>query len=228
MSSGNLPRTAHPELFRWSDGLDPARYVVARYVVTSCHDGEATATAMAMEQSAATTAIRGYVQPGMIEDWTIRVLYGPHGAPDFFAPEDIETFLTADWRVHYNSNRTGVRLVGPKPHWARRDGGEAGLHPSNIHDNPYAIGALDFTGDMPIILGPDGPTHGGVVCPLVVIAADLWKIGQLAPGDSIRFEDVSLADADAASAAEEEWIEGRPARPTAKTAGGGSSDPWDS
>ena len=25
--------------------------------------------------------------------------------------------------------------VGPKPTWARRDGGEAGLHPSNIHDN---------------------------------------------------------------------------------------------
>lgn len=161
-------------------------------------------------------------QPAFGPDWTIRVLYGPHGAPDFFAPEDIETFLTADWRVHYNSNRTGVRLVGPKPHWARRDGGEAGLHPSNIHDNPYAIGALDFTGDMPIILGPDGPSLGGFVCPFVVIAADLWKIGQLAPGDSIRFEDVSLADADAASAAEEEWIEGRPARPSAKSTGGGS------
>jgi urea carboxylase len=161
-------------------------------------------------------------QPAFGPDWTIRVLYGPHGAPDFFAPEDIETFLTADWRVHYNSNRTGVRLIGPKPHWARRDGGEAGLHPSNIHDNPYAIGALDFTGDMPIILGPDGPSLGGFVCPFVVIAADLWKIGQLAPGDSIRFEDVSLADADAASAAEEEWIEGRTARPSAITAGGGS------
>ena len=161
-------------------------------------------------------------QPAFGPDWTIRVLYGPHGAPDFFAPEDIETFLTADWRVHYNSNRTGVRLVGPKPHWARRDGGEAGLHPSNIHDNPYAIGALDFTGDMPIILGPDGPSLGGFVCPFVVIAADLWKVGQLAPGDRIRFEDVSLADADAASAAEEEWIEGRPARPSVKTAGGGS------
>ncbi|MGK6355434.1 urea carboxylase [Sphingomonas sp. DT-207] len=161
-------------------------------------------------------------QPAFGPDWTIRVLYGPHGAPDFFAPEDIETFLTADWRVHYNSNRTGVRLVGPKPHWARRDGGEAGLHPSNIHDNPYAIGALDFTGDMPIILGPDGPSLGGFVCPFVVIAADLWKIGQLAPGDSIRFQDVRLADADAASAAEEEWIEGRPARSSAKTAGGGS------
>ena len=154
-------------------------------------------------------------------DWTIRVLYGPHGAPDFFAPEDVDTILTAEWKVHYNSNRTGVRLVGPKPHWARKDGGEAGLHPSNIHDNPYAIGALDFTGDMPIILGPDGPSLGGFVCPFVVIAADLWKVGQLAPGDRIQFEQVSLDEADAAAAAEEAWIEGRPATATSPAKGGG-------
>lgn len=160
-------------------------------------------------------------QPAFGPEWTIRVLYGPHGAPDFFAPEDIETILTADWRVHYNSNRTGVRLVGPKPRWARKDGGEAGLHPSNIHDNPYAIGALDFTGDMPIILGPDGPSLGGFVCPFVVIAADLWKVGQLAAGDRIRFEEVSLAEAQAASAEEESWIAGR-AVPAALATGGGS------
>ncbi|WP_442679252.1 urea carboxylase [Sphingomonas sp. ASY06-1R] len=153
--------------------------------------------------------LRTIEQPDLGPDWTIRLLYGPHGAPEFFTLDDIETFLSADWRVHYNSNRTGVRLTGPKPRWARKDGGEAGLHPSNIHDNPYAIGALDFTGDMPIILGPDGPSLGGFVCPFVVIAADLWKIGQLAPGDSIRFEEVNLATADAASAAEEAWIEGR-------------------
>ena len=67
-------------------------------------------------------------------------------------------------------SRTGVRLIGPKPQWARRDGGEAGLHPSNIHDNAYAIGAIDFTGDMPIILGPDGPSLGGFVCPACVVA----------------------------------------------------------
>mgnify|MGYP006197933511 CR=1 FL=1 len=62
MSSGNLPRAQHPELFRWADDLDPADYVRARYVVDSVHDGEATAVGMAMEQSAATTAIRGYVE----------------------------------------------------------------------------------------------------------------------------------------------------------------------
>ncbi len=97
------------------------------------------------------------LMPAMTHQWEIGVLYGPHGAPDFFTDEDIETVFSADWQVHYNSNRTGVRLIGPKPKWARSDGGEAGLHPSNLHDNAYAIGAVDFTGDMPVILGPDGP-----------------------------------------------------------------------
>jgi urea carboxylase len=133
--------------------------------------------------------------PDLSTDWTLRVLYGPHGAPDFFTDEDIGTIASVEWRVHYNSNRTGVRLVGPKPEWARADGGEAGLHPSNIHDNPYAIGAIDFTGDMPIILGPDGPSLGGFVCPFVVIAADRWKIGQLSPGDKLRFAPVNIEDA---------------------------------
>jgi len=133
--------------------------------------------------------------PDFEETWTLRVLYGPHGAPDFFTDDDIRAFLAAEWQVHYNSNRTGVRLVGPKPEWARKDGGEAGLHPSNIHDNPYAIGAVDFTGDMPIILGPDGPSLGGFVCPFTVIAADRWKIGQLAPDDRLRFVPVSAEDA---------------------------------
>ena len=49
--------------------------------------------------------------------------------------------------------------------WARKDGGEAGLHPSNLHDNAYAIGAVDFTGDMPVILGPDGPSAGRLCLP---------------------------------------------------------------
>src|SRR5581483_1876751 len=130
------------------------------------------------------------LRPPLTHEWRLRVLAGPHGAPDFFTAQDIESILGATWRVHYNSNRTGVRLIGPKPDWARRDGGEAGLHPSNIHDNPYAVGALDFTGDMPILLGPDGPSLGGFVCPFVVIQADLWKLGQLAPEDSVQFESV--------------------------------------
>ena len=126
---------------------------------------------------------------------TLRVIYGPHGAPEFFAPAYMATFFATDWEVHFNSSRTGVRLIGPKPVWARDSGGEAGLHPSNIHDNPYAVGAVDFTGDMPVILGPDGPSLGGFVCPVTVIEADLWQLGQLKAGDKVRFVAVDVPTA---------------------------------
>ncbi len=134
-------------------------------------------------------------RPNYTHQWQIGVLYGPHGAPDFFTENDIETFFAADWEVHYNSNTTGIRLIGPKPQWARQDGGEAGLHPSNIHDNAYAIGAVDFTGDMPVILGPDGPSLGGFVCPVTIVQAELWKMGQLKVGDKIRFFPMTQAEA---------------------------------
>jgi urea carboxylase len=147
--------------------------------------------------------------PALSQQWDIGVLYGPHGAPDFFTPDDIATFFSTDWQVHYNSSRTGVRLIGPKPQWARTDGGEAGLHPSNIHDNAYAIGAIDFTGDMPVILGPDGPSLGGFVCPAVVVAAERWKLGQLKPGDTIRFRAISAEQAHTLLMAQEAWLAGR-------------------
>ena len=135
------------------------------------------------------------LQPTYSQYWEIGVLYGPHGAPDFFTEVDIEMFFSTDWEVHYNSNTTGIRLIGPKPQWARQDGGEAGLHPSNIHDNAYAIGTVDFTGDMPVILGPDGPSLGGFVCPATIIKAELWKMGQLKAGDKLRFIRLTQIDA---------------------------------
>ncbi len=146
--------------------------------------------------------------PPLGPSWEIAVAYGPHGAPDFFTDEDIAMFFATDWEVHYNSARTGVRLIGPKPKWARPDGGEAGLHPSNLHDNAYAIGAVDFTGDMPVILGPDGPSLGGFVCPAVVVEAELWKLGQLRPGDTVRFVPVDDLWAEAQRDAVDDFLRG--------------------
>ncbi|MEK8073955.1 5-oxoprolinase/urea amidolyase family protein [Rhodococcoides navarretei] len=131
--------------------------------------------------------------PVLTSSWDIAVTEGPHGAPEFFTRDDIDTLYATRYEVHFNSDRTGVRLIGPKPQWARTDGGEAGLHPSNIHDNAYSVGALDFTGDTPILLGPDGPSLGGFVCPVTVVAAERWKLGQLRPGDTIRFVPVRAA-----------------------------------
>ena len=136
-----------------------------------------------------------------LEDRTrLRVVQGPLLAPDFLDAEYLDIFYATEWKVHYNSARTGIRLEGPAPGWTRTDGGDAGLHPSNVHDNAYAFGAIDFTGDMPIVLGPDGPSLGGFVCPAAIAAADRWKLGQLRPGDTVHFEPIDLDTSRALSA----------------------------
>jgi urea carboxylase len=179
----------------FAGGLDVPSYLGSSSTFTlgnfGGHGGRALRTGDVLHLGSAVVGEpRAIAVPAISNHWEIEVLYGPHGAPDFFTSEDIETFFAADWKVHYNSSRTGVRLIGPKPKWARKDGGEAGLHPSNIHDNAYAIGAIDFTGDMPVILGPDGPSLGGFVCPATITSRDLWKIGQLKAGDTVRFRAV--------------------------------------
>lgn len=162
---------------------------------------------------------RGSVKlPDLTNSWEIGVFYGPHGAPDFFTSEDIDIFFATDWKVHYNSSRTGIRLIGPKPTWARQDGGEAGLHPSNIHDNAYAIGAVDFTGDMPVILAVDGPSLGGFVCPAVIVQAELWKMGQLRPGDAVRFVRWSAERAAEAELVQDEFLDSVGEEKTVRTA----------
>jgi urea carboxylase len=164
------------------------------------HNGRALRAGDLLHLAAATAtpparSIPPAQRPEIPATWNLRVIYGPHGAPDFFTDADITALFAHEWEVHYNSSRTGVRLIGPKPQWARENGGEAGLHPSNIHDNAYAFGTVDFTGDMPVILGPDGPSLGGFVCPATVIHADLWKLGQLKAGAKVRFVPVTLEHA---------------------------------
>ncbi len=153
----------------------------------------------AVEGSAvsAAQALPSALIPQYSNQWQIGVVYGPHGAPDFFKPEYIDEFFASQWTVHFNSNRLGVRLSGPSPSWARENGGEAGLHPSNVHDCEYAIGAINFTGDYPVILGKDGPSLGGFVCPVTIAKAELWKIGQLKADDTIRFFPMTVEQANA-------------------------------
>jgi urea carboxylase len=180
-------------------GFDVPAYLGSRSTFTlggfGGHGGRALRAGdvlhIASSASSSTSGVSGPVapidRPSLTHEWHIGVLEGPHAAPEFFTPADIDTFYGTAYTVHHNSSRTGVRLIGPKPQWARPDGGEAGLHPSNIHDTAYAVGTVDFTGDMPIVLGPDGPSLGGFVCPATVVAEERWKLGQLRPGDQVRF-----------------------------------------
>lgn len=171
--------------------------------------------------TSAPTAVPAGSVPALSQRWELAVTEGPHGAPEFFTRADIDALYRTDYEVHFNSDRTGVRLSGPRPDWARPDGGEAGLHPSNIHDNAYSIGALDFTGDTPILLGPDGPSLGGFVCPVTVVAADRWKLGQLAPGNTVRFVPVR---ADRAASRRDLGLGRRAGLPAVLSAGGDGDD----
>ncbi len=122
MSSGNMPRAQHPALFRWDTGLDLQDYIRARYRVTSIHEGEATAMAMAMEQSCSTSAIAGHVGPDMLVEWTIRLLdvQAADTLPDSeLRPYQLETEVYAeqgggerDWLVELAIPR---RLLAGKP-----------------------------------------------------------------------------------------------------------------
>lgn len=153
-------------------------------------------------------ALAASSRPALGKEWTIGVIPGPHCTEEYLLPAYLDQLTETEWEVHFNSSRTGVRLIGPAPLWAREDGGDAGLHPSNIHDNAYAVGALDLTGDMPILLGPDGPSLGGFVCPVTTASAELWKIGQLHPGDKVRFVLVTVEEAEQLRFEQEQYLNG--------------------
>lgn len=133
-------------------------------------------------------------RPQYTEHWDVQVMGGPY-EEGYLLPEDIEMIYSYRWKVSHNAARDGIRLIGPHPKWARPDGGEGGSHPSNVIEWGYPMGGLNWTGDQPVIFPVDCPNFGGFICSLTVISADLWKVGQLQPGNTLTFHRVSLATA---------------------------------
>jgi urea carboxylase len=148
----------------------------------------------AVDENRVRTPNRRHV-PTLTDRWTIGVIPGPYAAPDYFVESDVRNLFATDYTVHHNSNRLGCRLIGAKPVFARKDGGEGGRHPSNLHDYVYGIGTVNFTGDMPIVIGVDGPSLGGFTSMVTIPDAELWKIGQVKGGDIIQFEEWTVREA---------------------------------
>ncbi|GHV11733.1 urea carboxylase [Clostridia bacterium] len=196
-------------------GLDVPDYLGSRSTFAlggfGGHGGRALRTGDLLQVNAAvglkTHRIDITQVPQLTEICEIGVVAGPHCTTEFLDKEYLTQLTDTDWKVHFNSDRTGVRLVGPVPLWSREDGGEAGLHPSNIHDTAYAVGTIDLTGDMPIILGPDGPSLGGFVCPVTIPSAELWKAGQLPPDSVVKFKLITIETAENLRVQQEEYLQ---------------------
>ncbi|TQV94433.1 hypothetical protein V2A60_002537 [Cordyceps javanica] len=137
---------------------------------------------------------------------TIGCLSGPHDSPDIITPAGVETMYASEWTVSHQASRTGVRLQGPRPKWARQTGGQGGSHPSNYLDYPYSLGALNWTGDSAVVLPADAPSLGGFISSHVIPRAELCKVGQLRPGDRFRLAPITIEAAMALRREHDDYI----------------------
>lgn len=73
MSSSGINGPQDPSLYRWTDDLDAADYLIARYEISASRDGMAAALGMAMEQSVGATRIHAYFDAAALAPSCIRV-----------------------------------------------------------------------------------------------------------------------------------------------------------
>jgi len=115
----------------------------------------------------------------------LRAIPGPQD--DAFDEGTLAAFFTGAYVVQPESDRVGCRLRGP----ALRHRG-----PAEIVSDGLLPGCVQVPPDgQPIAMGIDGPTTGGYPKIATVIGADLARLGQLAPGDTVRFQRVSVDEA---------------------------------
>jgi antagonist of KipI len=121
-------------------------------------------------------------------DGVVRAVPGPQD--DAFTRRGRDAFFSQSFTVSPRSDRAGVRLDGEPLELAR---------PADLDPEGVVTGAVQVPGDgKPIVLGPDRPVTGGYVKIATVITADLPKIAQARPGDTLRFVEVDVEEAQAA------------------------------
>jgi antagonist of KipI len=125
----------------------------------------------------------------------LRVLTGAHTAA--LERSSRNRLVESNWRVSQDTNRMGIRLEGPA----------LALELSELVSEPIAIGTVQLPPNgAPIVLGVEAQTVGGYPRVAHVIAADWPRLGQLRPGDSVRFVWVEALAARAALDANRHYL----------------------
>ncbi|EPQ30409.1 uncharacterized protein PFL1_01935 [Pseudozyma flocculosa PF-1] len=150
---------------------------------------------------------RSFDQSRSERGWQILCITGPFDDDSFMTANDRKKLYGATWKVTHQASRTGIRLGGDRFEWARSDGGEGGSHPSNVLEFGYSARGINMNGDVPVILGKDGPDLGGLLICNTIISAE-WRDGQLKPNDSLHFVPVTFDQAKELSDRIERFLEG--------------------
>jgi antagonist of KipI len=115
----------------------------------------------------------------------VRVLIGPQN--EYFTRKGIETFLTSAYRLSSKSDRQACRTEGPAIEISKGPG---------IITDPTPLGAIQVPGDgKPIILLRDSQVTGGYAKIATVVSVDLDRLGQIMPGEVIRFKQIDRKEA---------------------------------
>ena len=123
---------------------------------------------------------------------------------DAFTAAGIATFLTSAYRVTQKTDRMGCQLDGPAIEHA--DG-------FNIVSDGIMNGSIQVPGQgRPIILLADRQTTGGYPKIATVIGPDLHRLAQRRPGEEIRFERVTVEEAEAIAARDRALLDAIPGR----------------
>ncbi len=120
-----------------------------------------------------------------LSDNIIRVIKGTNF--DYFSNEAQNIFFNKEFSVTKLADRMGIRLSGHNLE---------NIINTNIKSEGLVRGTIQVPADgNPIIMLSDHGTIGGYPKIGVVISADLDRVGQLTPGSTINFKEVSLEEA---------------------------------
>lgn len=124
----------------------------------------------------------------------VRVLPGPEH--ERCGPTALEALVSAPYHVNVQSDRMGYRLSGPA--LVLPDGS------ADIISDAVPAGTIQVPASgQPLVLMADRQTSGGYARLATVITADLGRVGQACPGDRVRFQLCTSAEALAALVARE-------------------------
>lgn len=141
------------------------------------HEGRALRRGDRLETGASAGPLRRW--RGTFGDGPIRIVAGVHA-------DGLQQLTGVEWTVSDQADRTGVRF----------DGAPIVLEPAEVASMALPLGAIQLPPDgRPIVMLADRPVTGGYPVPAVVIRADIGRVGQLLPGQTVRFELVSIDEA---------------------------------
>jgi len=148
----------------------------ARHVLATLHAGGKRAT---------TWTVRPGTLGKPVATGTVRAMRGPEW--NWFTPEAQHKFFATDWQTTKEADRMGVRLDGPELALAK---------PREMVSAAVNAGVVQVpAAGRPIVLLPSRQSVGGYPRLAAVAAVDLRKFTQLRPGDTVRFQEITLAAA---------------------------------